>query len=389
MIRFTSRPNIKYLVQLIIWSFIRDVETEIIDKIFVFDIDLIYTLLMFLGEFSFGAITYLYQKQFLEKKLNENKSAGKSVKLITNNQIKIYDSKCKIYLLIFFASLFDFIEFILCTYLLIKFFKYSVSFQKRIGGILIILDAIFYRYLLKLQIFKHQIFSLIIISICLTIILITEFIFQDVDIFLKYSDFILLIFFLLIYQFFNSLLDLTEKYLFEYDYFNPFKVLMLEGFFGFVLSFIYSIYINPIPSIIKCYYDNSGKFVYLVLLLILYMILSGFKNAFRVLTNKIYSPMAATLAEYLYNPLYIILTLIVKNDFISNKKRNYFYFSINLFLTIIISFSGCIYNEFVILFCYELNYETHQEISLRAALIKADQELYRISDVDDDGNSTL
>ena len=99
--------------------------------------------------------------------------------------------------------------------------------------------------------------------------------------------------------------------------------------------------------------------------------------------------MAATLAEYLYNPLYIILTLIVKNDFISNKKRNYFYFSINLFLTIIISFSGCIYNEFVILFCCELNYETHQEISLRAALIKADQELYRISDVDDDGNSTL
>ena len=97
---------------------------------------------------------------------------------------------------------------------------------------------------------------------------------------------------------------------------------MLEGLFGFLLGVIYSIYINPIPSFIKCYNDNSDKFVYLVLCLILYMIFSGLKNSFRVITNKIYSPMAATLADYFYNPLYIVLALIVKNDFISNKKRN-------------------------------------------------------------------
>ena len=81
---------------------------------------------------------------------------------------------------------------------------------------------------------------------------------------------------------------------------------MFEGLFGSILSIFYGVYIKPIPSIIKCYNDNKDKFVYLVLLLILYMILSGFKNAFRVLTNKVYSPMAATLAEYLYNPLYNI-----------------------------------------------------------------------------------
>ena len=389
MIKFTSRPNIKYLVQLIIWSFIRDVEVELIEKLFIFEIELIYTLLMFLSEFIFGAIIYFYQRKFLKIRKDKDKASANEIKLITNDQIKLYDSKFKIYFTIFLASLFDFIEFIISSNLILKFLKYSNSFQKRIGGFLIILDALFYRFVLKLQIFRHQIFSLIIISVCLITTIITEFIFQDIDIFLKYTDFILLIFFLLIYQFFNSLLDLTEKYLFEYDHLNPFKVLMLEGLFGFLLGVIYSIYINPIPSFIKCYNDNSDKFVYLVLCLILYMIFSGLKNSFRVITNKIYSPMAATLAEYFYNPLYIVLALIVKNDFISNKKRNYFYFSVNLILSIIISFSGCIYNEFVILYCCRLHYETHQEISLRAALFKWDQELYKISDIDDDESTIL
>ena len=39
MIKFTSRPNMKYLVQLVIWSFIRDVETEIIGKLFIFEVE--------------------------------------------------------------------------------------------------------------------------------------------------------------------------------------------------------------------------------------------------------------------------------------------------------------------------------------------------------------
>jgi len=384
MIKFTSRPNMKYLVQLVIWSFIRDVETEIIGKLFIFEVELIYLLLMFLGEFSFGLIICLYQKKFSIQKSEKNKASILSIQLITNNQIKVQDNPYKIVFLIFNASFFDFIEFVLSTNLLSKFYKHSCSFQSRIGGLLIILDAIFYRFILKLQIFKHQFFSLEIISICLIIILITEFIFQDIDIFFRYGDFILLILYLFVYQFFNSLLDLTEKHLFEYDYLNSYIVLMFEGLFGSILSIFYGVYIKPIPSIIKCYNDNKDKFVYLVLLLILYMILSGFKNAFRVLTNKVYSPMAATLAEYLYNPLYIISSLILDNDFISKEKRNYLYFSINLILSIIISFSGCIYNEFIILLCCGLQNETHQEISFRASLSNNQFELETIDDNDND-----
>ena len=35
-------------------------------------------------------------------------------------------------------------------------------------------------------------------------------------------------------------------------------------------------------------------------------------------------------------------------------------------MAIIISFLGCVYNEFLVLSCFQLNYETYSEISLRA-----------------------
>ena len=35
-------------------------------------------------------------------------------------------------------------------------------------------------------------------------------------------------------------------------------------------------------------------------------------------------------------------------------------------MAIIISFLGCVYNEFLVLSCFQLDYETYSEISLRA-----------------------
>ena len=101
-------------------------------------------------------------------------------------------------------------------------------------------SALFFYYLLKLDIFKHQFVSLLIIGICLIIIIICEFIFQDINIFLTYGEFgikILLIFFV---HFFNSLLDSIEKYIIEFDFMDIFLILCLEGLFGFLITFIYS-----------------------------------------------------------------------------------------------------------------------------------------------------
>ena len=51
MIKFVSRPNIIYLIQLIIWNILRKVEKTIIGEVFFFDNSSIFTLLMFIGEF--------------------------------------------------------------------------------------------------------------------------------------------------------------------------------------------------------------------------------------------------------------------------------------------------------------------------------------------------
>ena len=59
-----------------------------------------------------------------------------------------------------------------------KFLNISGTFVSRLSGILTITDALFYYYALRLAIFKHQSFSLIIIGICLVIIVITEFFFK-------------------------------------------------------------------------------------------------------------------------------------------------------------------------------------------------------------------
>ena len=171
-------------------------------------------------------------------------------------------------------------------------------------------------------------------------------------------------------HFFNSLLDSIEKYLFEYDYFNPFKTLMWEGFFGTIITLIYCFIDNYFNKLV-IYYNNksTGKFVGLIFLLFLYIILCGGRNAFRVVTNKIYSPMVKSLTDYLLNPIYDIIEFSRGKDYLSFGKRNIGYFIINLILSLIITICGCVYNEFIVLFCCKLEYNTHHEISQRASIV--------------------
>ena len=371
MIKFALRPNLKYPLQLIIWSFIRSVERELIGYFFSYKINLIYLPLMFFGEFFFGLIIFLYQKKFYDKKkAKEISSKYARITLIDNSEkitLNRRDEEYIIMLLIIFNAFFDFVEFVISIEILPKFINSSSSIELRLNGLLIIIQALLYRYLLGLPILKHQSFSLIINSICLALTIITEFIYQDINIFLSYGKFLLMFLFLFFIQLFNSLLDLVDKYLFEYNYVNPFQSLMLEGLFGLLYSLIYCIYNNPFPDMYNYYYNNndSENFGLLIFLLVLYCLLCGGQNSFRVYTNKIYSPMAATLSQYFLNPIYIIFSLF-GNDFIYKGKRNYIYFSLNMILSTIISLSGCVYNEFLILFFCGLYHETHDQIVLRA-----------------------
>ena len=140
---------------------------------------------------------------------------------------------------------------------------------------------------------------------------------------------------------------------------------MYEGIFGFLLSFFLFFSQNFLYEIRKYIkYSSDIKYIIgLIFSLVFYMIISSVKNLFRVVTNRIYSPMTKTLSIYVLNPLYLIYYCFVRGDFKINQQLNPWYFSINVVLSLIISFFGCVFNEFIILLFCGLQLDTHNQIS--------------------------
>jgi len=387
MIKFSTRGNIKFPLQLLLWNILRNLESSLISYYLGFDNSLIFTPLMFLGEFFAGLSIYLYQKKFLKKQKNKNTEPiqNNSIKLLVTEQyIKAIDSRVKIFFLIFNSAFFDFVQFVLSLHTP-QFVNVTGSIETRLGGFLTIFDALFYYYVLRLDIYKHQFFSLIVIGVCLFLIIFSEFFFQDINIFLTYGQFVLVILLIFVVQFCSAMVDSIEKYLFEYNKLNQFLALMFEGAFGFVLSVIYAVFYNPFDDIIEIKKNKStSDFVVLIFALILYLILSGGKNAFRVTTTKVYSPMTTTFMDYILNPFYMIYDFACGFDYLSNGESNYAYFILNLILSIIISFFGCVYNEFLILFCFGLERDTYNQISQRSFTEQELNTLNNVMDQDED-----
>ena len=328
---------------------------------------------MFLGEFLSGFVIFLYQKKFLQKE-GKNPIKFFSIILIQTEETMNYpDNNFKIFLLLFFVAFFDFVQFVIWSTTIPKFLYISGSIVSRLNGILTLSDALFYYYVLRLQIYNHQIFSLIISTIGLIIIIITEFFFQEINIFLTYSDFIIVLVLTFLCEVLGALIDGIEKYLYEYDFFNPFFALMIEGIVGFFLSFFLFIFPNYLEDIKLVYNNNSvGKLILFTFLLLLYIILSGGRNVFRVITTKLYSPMARALTDYFLNPIYLTYDFSLKNDFLKQGERNIPYFIVNLILSFIISICGCVYNEFIVLLFCGLGINTHDQISKRAAFLTSE-----------------
>jgi hypothetical protein len=347
---------------------------------------------MFFGELLAGIIMYFSQRKYNKTKKEENKEQYfLSIKLIRTDSGELVpkDSKKKIFFLIFFVSSLDLIEFLLFSIYLPKLYNISRSLTQRLFGFTTIFSLFFYVYALKLPVYKHHIFSLLIIGICLMAIIGCEFCFIKPDIFTSYKYLCIAIVYILFGQMLLSCIISIEKYLFEYDYMNPFVILIYEGAIGFFLSFltlIQQIYFNDFSSAIKDL--EAGKVVGFVFMLIGYSILSGGEYLFRLMTTKIFSPMVTTLAEYVLNPLYFIYFYFGLNDFIQKKdgKLDVAYFIINIIISLIISFFGCVYNEFIILFFCGLERDTHDQISKRAD-IKIDTQVDSIKI--DDGNSSI
>ena len=287
------------------------------------------------------------------------------------------DGNLKITFLIFLSSFFDFIEFIIVSFLIPHIAKISQTADLRLSGMQTISSALLFKYALRLKIEKHQTFSLIIIGICLVLISVIEFIYERnialfEDLFLSY----ILTYLSIILISFN---DLIEKYLTYFDFMEPMLLLVIESIFGFIMVSIFTIIFPNFFKDMKEIFNGleTGKIILLIFLLFIYFALSAGLNVYKLFCNTLYSPMYKSIAIYILNPIMIVYSFFFMDDFIYEGEQNVLYLVLNIILAIIVLFSGAVYNEFIILYCWRLEYETYQEITNRAKTM----ELINIKDV--------
>ena len=63
-LKFSSRRNMKYLLLLFVYFYIRKIEGIIINKVLLFGDSLTFTILMFFGEFFGGLLVFIIHRLF-------------------------------------------------------------------------------------------------------------------------------------------------------------------------------------------------------------------------------------------------------------------------------------------------------------------------------------
>ena len=196
------------------------------------------------------------------------------------------------------------------------------------------------------------------IFICLILIIFLEYLEN-----LEEKNLSQIIFTIIIEHFFNSFKDVIEKYILEYDNVNAFQALMIEGLFGFILTSLFFISDNTFSELKDFFKDNKNekfKIFGLIICSIFYFLLSGGKNIYRVITNKLYSPITKGSTDSILDSFLIIY-------YFSDFKNN-FHFFYNLILSFIMDFWICVYNELFVLFCFKMEYDTYIVVSMRAKI---------------------
>ena len=365
MLKISTRHNLLYIILAVASYNIRRIVKIFIGSIFKIGGTVFFTFLMFIGECSTGFIVSQYQRIFF---LKDKKNVFPD-SLIERNRKKLFkkDGNLKIYFLIFMIAFFDFFEFSTSVYYISKFPDISGSLELRLFGIIIIYSTTIHNCILKYKILRHQFFCILIIGVCLLIVIISEVLIKKDDISLSKSNFVLLIFLLLVEMLGISLIHSEEKYLIEFDSLSPSNLLFKEGFFGFIISFLGLINDNPIRKL-QIVYDNcsGGFFALFIFLCFIYIVLSGIHNIYKIYVISLYSIMTVSLANYFFNPFFMIHDFISGGDYIIKGEKNTSYFILNLILSIIISICGCIFNDILVINCCGLAYDTYKEISERA-----------------------
>ena len=160
-------------------------------------------------------------------------------------------------------------------------------------------------FCIKIQMGKHQKCTLIAISIVLVLYLAMETSFNT-----EYDKFFKVFFLNILNLLFITFMDVIERYLGDYDFTNPFGILAGEGFVIFILTAFYSIGKNLFGQLKQFYEElETGKYILLIFGLFLYMLLSAGLNIYKIHCNVFFSPVARTLTDYLFNPVFLTIIL--------------------------------------------------------------------------------
>ena len=356
LIKIKLRKNLLYLLVYYISAFVNNnIISNLVHQFSGFIPSYIRLYLYPIQNIIGGLIIFLYQKYSTRKK---EKPKYFGINLIHNKRYIARDRKFKKILLIFFASFFNYYGF------MIKFFyksKYiSTLMDYRLSSIQIIVSALIFVYAFGFKNKKHHKVSLIIIIIFFGILILVDII---SILYYNYQSIkapLLHYFLTLYYYMLYSFNDCIEKYLVDYNYMNPFIILIIEGVFEFLLMLSFIIIINPFEGLNKeILAENKAEFI---IVFILFTLLQIIVNIYRIYCNAIYTPMARSLIDYLINPLINIFIFFWDLAIF----RSVVYFIIAEITCIVLSFFGCVFNEYIILYFCGLEHDTQDEISDRA-----------------------
>ena len=356
----SSHKNIRNNMKFVLFLSITIISREIV-RIFMQKNnapEILTTFLMFGGELFFG-LSYFVLK--VKNLVMEKEPKFMGIPLIFGVVDK-KESATKIILYIIFASILDFASFVVINYILPNKISQELEnsfLEIKLKPMQIIFSSVICYFIFKRAIYLHQKLSLGLIILSLIGIILSEIFFSKINEISKIE--ILKIFLILTISFIIiSFADCLEKYLMDLNFCSQFKLLFIEGISGFVLTSIFYIIIYA-TKINEEENNQNGNIFLLIFLSILYFLLSGFLNAYRLTVIMKLSPMNRTTSDSFVDPFIMTYSIIA-----SHIKYDISYMIISIFATFIIIFGCLVYNEIIVLRFWGLDINTYEKIAERS-----------------------
>ena len=346
---------------------------------------LIQAIYKYFGEIILGALFYFILNRFLKEKKNTTMSRKNTKTSLIFNKKMVDISKIDIVTIIIACSFYALYVIIIK---IINFYQFNslIFWTAHLSFVLLFTNKYFPQNL-----YKHQIYSMIIVIIIDSIlILMSTFLnFQKNNNIYEVKGVGICIFVIFFYIFitcFYSFSEIKIKAIMDFKYFSPYSIIILIGAFGFVFSFsaaiLFSIFgkkcnkelktdINCFGEVLsyfkvlKSKLENDSANFYLEVIIItpLYIISEFAQVTSFIFIIKYLNPIYSLLADNIYFTGYNIAYFFIKKNYYNKQRTIKFLFSE---ISEILEFLGfIIYLEIIELRFCGLNRNTRKNIALR------------------------